>query len=74
MPFAASAFLQAVSAKNEERFGQAIEKLDAIVAAGGKLTNKRVTNERMRQAYDSYKLRDGETHPDKYRILEAYIK
>ncbi len=74
VPFAASAFLQAVSAKNEERFGQAIEKLDAIVAAGGKLTNKRVTNERMRQAYDSYKLRDGETHPDKYRILEAYIK
>ena len=72
--FAAAAFLQAASAKNEKSFDQAIVKLDAIISAGGKLTNNRVTDERVRQAFDSFKQRDGETHPDKYRILEAYIK
>ncbi|WP_261884299.1 hypothetical protein [Vibrio pelagius] len=74
VPFAATAFLQAVSAKNEKSFDQAIEKLDAVVAAGGKLTNDRVTIELVNQAIDNFKKSNEETYPNKYRILEAYIK
>lgn len=74
VPFAATAFMQAVTAKNDKSFDQAIEKLDAVVAAGGKLTNDRVTIELVNQAIDSFKKSNEETYPDKYRILEAYIK
>ena len=74
VPFAATAFMQAVTAKNDKSFDQAIEKLDAVVAAGGKLTNDRVTIELVNQAIDSFKKSSEEAYPDKYRVLEAYIK
>lgn len=60
------AFLQAVSAKNDNSYRQARRY-------GGQFANNRVTDERVKQTFDSFKQRDGEIYPDKYRILEAYM-
>lgn len=66
-----TAFLQsATDTYSDELFSQKISKLDAIVRAGGSITNDKITKERLLQSLESLK----ESHPDRYQRLESYLQ